>query len=94
MRIEWLPAAIDGLERQIDYIEIRNPSAAIRCSRKVEKAVGRLLDHPESGRVGRIPGTRELAVTRTPFLIVYRVEQNAIVILRLFHVAQDRPAAD
>jgi addiction module RelE/StbE family toxin len=94
MRIEWLPAAIDGLERQIDYIEMRNPTAAIRCSRRVEKAVGRLLDHPEAGRVGRIPGTRELVVTRTPFLIVYRVEQNAVVVLRLFHVAQDRAAVN
>lgn len=94
MRIEWLPVAIDSLLHQLDYIASRNPGAALRCSRRVETAVERLVDHPRSGRSGRVPGTRELVVPRTPFLIVYRVEAEIVTILRLFHGAQDRPEAD
>ncbi len=81
MRIEWLPAAIDSLQNQLAYIERRNPEAA----------VGRLVVHPSIGRSGRRPGTRELVVARTPFLVVYRVEVDVIAILRLFHGAEASP---
>lgn len=91
MRIEWLPAAVDSLQDQLGYVEMRNPDAALSYSRRVEAAVGLLGDHPSIGRTGRRPGTRELVIARTPFLVVYRIEGDVITILRLFHGAQDWP---
>ena len=91
MRVEWLPIAIDNLQHQLGYIALRNPDAAVSQSRHVQAAVERLVDHPSMGHPGRRPGTRELVVARTAFLIVYRVEDDAITILRLFHGAQDWP---
>jgi len=40
------------------------------------------------GRLGRVKGTRELVVSGTPYVICYRVEPDAVVILRLLHGAQ------
>ena len=91
MKVEWLPVAIDSLQNQLAYIALRNPDAASSQSRRVEAAVGRLVDHPTMGRPGRRPGTRELVISKTPFLLVYRVEIDVITILRLFHGAQDWP---
>ncbi len=91
MRIEWLPVAIEGLQSQLGYLELRNPRAAILYSRRIEEAIGRLSDHPLSGRGGRKPGTRELVVARTPYVAIYRVEADSVVILRLVHGAQDWP---
>ncbi|RYC33420.1 type II toxin-antitoxin system RelE/ParE family toxin [Lichenibacterium minor] len=91
MRIEWLPIAIDSLQDQLDYIGHRNVDAALSYSRRVEAAVGRLMAHPLLGRSGHRPGTRELVVSGTPFLVVYRVQDDVITVLRLFHGAQDRP---
>lgn len=54
----------------------------------IEAAVARLADHPQSGRPGRALGTRELVVPGTPYIVAYRVEQAAVVILRLLHGAQ------
>ena len=57
----------------------------------VEAAVRRLADYPYSGRPGRVAGTRELAVSGTPYVIAYRVEAQAVLILRLLHGAQEWP---
>jgi toxin ParE1/3/4 len=38
-----------------------------------------------SGRAGRVPGTRELVIAGTPFIIPYRVAENTIQILRVLH---------
>ena len=91
MKIEWLPKAAHNLNAQLAYIGEHNPAAAIDVGDAVEKCLSRLADLPESGRPGRLPGTRELVVTRTPFIVVYRIEPAAVVILRVLHAAQRWP---
>ncbi|WP_256997574.1 type II toxin-antitoxin system RelE/ParE family toxin [Gloeobacter morelensis] len=49
--------------------------------RRVEGVVLRLADFPNSGRPGRRPGIRELVVPRTPYVVEYRVEVEAVVIV-------------
>lgn len=41
------------------------------------------------GRLGRVPGTREWVVNRTPYLLVYREHDHALEILHVWHEAQD-----
>ena len=50
-----------------------------------------LAEHPGMGRPGRISGTRELVVTRFPYILPYRVRGNAIEVLRIFHTARKWP---
>ena len=57
----------------------------------IEAAVSRLADFPESARPGRVPGTRELVVPATPFVVVYRIEVAGVLILRVLHGAQKWP---
>ena len=91
MNIEWLPSAARTLEAQISYIAERNPQAAVDMGDAIEVAVSRLADFPESARPGRVPGTRELVVPATPFIVVYRIEVTGVVILRVLHGAQKWP---
>lgn len=93
MRVEWLPVAEQNREDQLVYIADRNPRAAIDMGDTIEAAVLWLADNPRLGRPGRIPGTRELVVSGTPFIAAYRVEKNAVVILRFLHGAQRWPSA-
>jgi len=44
-----------------------------------------LAAHPYLGRPGRVAGTWELVVTSTPFIAVYRVINDRIEILAVFH---------
>ncbi|MFQ5776099.1 MAG: type II toxin-antitoxin system RelE/ParE family toxin [Kiloniellaceae bacterium] len=87
MRIEWLPEAEGNRASQLAYIAERNPWAALDMGDAIEAAVARLADYPESAPPGRVPGTRELVVTGTPYVVVYRVEASAVVVLRLLHGA-------
>jgi len=51
--------------------------------------------HPNQGRQGRVTGTRELALTPLPFIVVYRVREllDAIEIVNVIHGAQRWPPA-
>lgn len=50
-----------------------------------------LADHPNMGRPGRIAGTRELVVTRFPYILPYRVRGSTVEVLRVFHTARKWP---
>jgi hypothetical protein len=50
-----------------------------------------LPDNPEIGRNGRVAGTRELVIPKTPFLVPYRVNGQSLEILRIYHAAQRWP---
>jgi toxin ParE1/3/4 len=50
--------------------------------------VDQLAPHPNLGRLGRVLGTRELVVARTPYIVAYRIEEAAVVVLRVLHGAQ------
>jgi toxin ParE1/3/4 len=92
VRVEWLPVAERNRESHLPYIGERNPWAAIDMGDAIEAAVQHLVDHPDMGRQGRVKGTRELVVSGTPYVIAYRVETDAVVILRLLHGAQKWPS--
>jgi len=89
----WLPGAQLTRMAQIDFIARDNPAAALTQDQRLEAQVDRLVRHPELGRTGRIKGTRELVVSRTPFVVIYRVrsELKRVEILRVLHVAQHWP---
>ena len=95
MKLLWLPRAIADRDAQIDYIARENPRAAIEHGDRIENQTGQLIDHPEMGRPGRRKGTRELVISRTPFIVVYRVKRRAkrIELLRMLHGSQQWPPA-
>lgn len=50
MRIEWDNAALRDRERIFEFLYIFNPQAAVQADNEIDKAVKRLLDHPELGK--------------------------------------------
>lgn len=89
--IKWLPKASTNRFQQLDYIAQDNPLAAITQDEQIEHQVDMLLQHPQMGRPGRKKGTRELVISRTPFIAVYRVQGDKIQIIRLLHSSQQYP---
>lgn len=88
----WSPEAIADLAALRVYIEQDDPPAAKRIALHILHNVEALLSsHPEMGRPGRVPGTRELVIPNTPFIVPYRLEDNRIQILRVFHSARRWP---
>jgi len=93
VKVEWLPEAAHNLTAQLEWIAERDPWAAINVGDAVHAAVERLADHPAIGRPARVVGTRELAVVGTPYVVVYRIEQSVVLVLRILHGAQRWPPA-
>lgn len=91
MRLVWLPLAIATRRAQLAYIAQDNGPAAIEQGDRIELQVQDLLRYPLIGRLGRRSGTRELVISRTPFIVVYRIRDSRIEILRVLHGAQRWP---
>ena len=89
--LAWLPRAIADRDAQLDYIAQDNPKAAIEQGDRIARQLGHLIGHPEMGRAGRKQGTRELVISRTPFIVVYRIKSERIELVRLLHGAQQWP---
>jgi toxin ParE1/3/4 len=88
----WSPEAIADLVGLRAYIEQDDPGAAQRVALHIIHNVETLLPNsPEMGRPGRVPGTRELVIPRTPFIVPYRLVGNAVHVLRIFHAARHWP---
>ncbi len=91
MRLVWAQHALADREAIFSYIEAESPRAAVNVDDQIVAAVRRLLEFPESGRRGRVAGTRELVVPRTPFIAAYVVTADGVRILRVLHGAQVWP---
>ncbi len=91
MRLEWSQSARFDRKRIYDYIDANNPRAAIAVDERIAESLERLLRFPMSGRIGRVDGTRELVIDRTPYIAAYRIADKSIRVLRLLHGAQEWP---
>ena len=91
MIIRWLEDAIHDLQALRHYIAQDNPSAATKIAKRILSSVKLLAEQPGIGRSGRVPDTRELVVSQTPYIIPYRVKNNDIEVLRVLHSAMQWP---
>jgi toxin ParE1/3/4 len=90
----WSPEAIDDLAALRAYIEQDDPPAAQRVElRSIEDVETLLPNNPEMRRPGRVLGTRELVIPRTPFIVPYRLVGNTLQIPRIYHGARRLPDA-
>jgi plasmid stabilization system protein ParE len=91
VKIVWTRRAGEYLDREKASIAERDPAAARRTAARILTAIDRLGRHPNLGRPGRVPGTRELVVPRTPYIVPYRVKGDTVQILRIFHTSRRWP---
>jgi addiction module RelE/StbE family toxin len=85
VRLEWSAWARADREAIFDYIEADNPRAAVAVDKRLADRVRTLRRLPWSGRPGRVEGTRELVISRTPYIVAYRVVGDTVRVLRVLH---------
>ena len=91
MRIIWSPEARTDLREMVMYLSDENPYAAKELHERIKTVVAELIENPFTGRPGRVPGTRELVITNTSYILPYQIRQNRIEILRVYHGARKWP---
>ena len=91
MKIIWHPSAIDDLEDILDYIAAHNHEAASATFALITGNISALANQPFMGRAGRVPGTRELLIGGTPYVVAYEIRDEIVAILTVLHGARRWP---
>jgi toxin ParE1/3/4 len=91
LKIQWSVLALTDRREIFDYIETDSPRAAVAVDDRIRSQVQALARFPNSGRIGRVDGTRELVIHGTPYVAAYRVVAGTVRILRVIHGAQRWP---
>ena len=81
------------LRPEAEYIAKDNPQAAQLMVQRIYHTVVLLKDNPSLGHPGRLPGTHELIIPKTRYIVPYRVRPRLkrIEILRVFHTSRKSP---
>jgi toxin ParE1/3/4 len=95
MKLVWLPFASNDLASIADYHEsAAGAKIADRLIQQILRSAAALVENPHLGRPSdSVDGIHELHLPHIPYLLPYRVVEDRIEILRVFHEAQDRPSA-
>jgi len=88
VEIVWSPLALARLQEIRAYIAQDKPQAAERIAIRIVAVVEALRNHPRLGRAVAEPGIRELVIGGTPYIVVYRVRGQRIIINTIWHGAQ------
>jgi len=72
------------------YVALDKPDTAKRLVARIVAMIEVLRHHPHAGRAGAEPGLRELVVGGTPYIVLYRVYPNRVLISTIWHGAQHR----
>ncbi|MBB4767555.1 MULTISPECIES: type II toxin-antitoxin system RelE/ParE family toxin [Xanthomonas] len=89
LRRDWTVPAARQLAHAQDHYHALNPTAAAAMARQVLEATRTLAEQPGRGRAGRVAGTREWVVKQTPYVLVYRVRDDALQLLHVRLETQD-----
>ncbi len=81
----------DELYREYRFIREANPAAARVVRDRIIKAVQRLKRFPESGRAWRLTGCRELVIPGLPYIVIYKVTADTVIVASLFHASREVP---
>jgi toxin ParE1/3/4 len=91
MKVIWSPEARQDLRDIYLYLAAGNPYAARALHERIKQGVQLLHDNPHIGRPGRVPGTRELAISGTSYSVPYRIGEKRLELPRVYHTARKWP---
>ena len=91
MRVRWTAPAARALEGIQDYIGKDNARVAFKVAQRIRIAAAQLVEHPKIGRTGRVRGTCELVIYGIPYIVPYRIMENEVQILSVYHTSRQWP---
>ena len=83
--VEFLASAEQEMRESAQYYETRVPGLGKEFLNQIERATDRIAEYPEAGV--RIRGeTRRRMLRRFPFGLLYRIEEEQIVVTAIMHL--------
>jgi toxin ParE1/3/4 len=96
VRLSYTSRAIADLTEIADYLVQRSPIGAERVRTAILVTLRTIIDLPHAGRLQTVAAVRKIAVRRYPYLVYYRIDDDAaeIVVLTIQHSARRRTFRD
>jgi toxin ParE1/3/4 len=96
MKLRFTRRATENLSEVANYLQQRNPAAAVRVRADIYHGLQNLLLFPRVGRPQTIAGARKLVTRRYGYLIYYIADEAAqeVVVLNIKHPARERDYED
>ncbi len=90
MRIRYTPDAFEDLEGIRAFLSERDGEDRARViGQRIRASIEPLATFPLLGQMGETPDTRTRIVTGAPYVVVYRVAEDAVEILHVYHGRQN-----
>lgn len=91
VKIRITLTASGHLEAVFQYLDGINSKIAAEQMKRIFDGIDQLKRFPESGPAGRVEGTRELVIPRTPFVVVYSIDKDVVNVVAVLHGSQRWP---
>jgi toxin ParE1/3/4 len=92
MKVRYTPRAFADREAIFEYLNQRNPPAALRVKAFIASKIASLSSSPRRARFVRNLGVHALWLGRYPYIVYYRVSDDTVSIIHIRHGAR-RPWA-
>ena len=94
-QVSWLSDALQDMARLRLFLKKENPKVAKKASQRILNAVNLLIKNPEAGMPSPDEDCEAFRDLHAPFgrggyTIRYRINQQTIVIVRVWHSREDR----
>lgn len=88
-KVKFSASSLKDLKSIQEYICENNREAAKEVvAHIIEKIETVIVPNPSAGRAGRVLRTRELVISKYPYIVPYQVRENVIYILRVLHTSR------
>lgn len=89
-RLVWTSAARADIDGILEFYEQVDPRVGLLLVDRIEAAAEGLRRY-DTGRPGRIAGTREKSVAKTRHVLVYEIHADEVIVFRVVHTSQNWP---
>ena len=87
MKLRWTRLALQDLRHLHEFIAGDRPKSAGEMVARIQDAARHLQTHPRMGKAGRLPGTCELVIAQTPYIVVYVIAESEVHIVAVIHTS-------
>ena len=93
MKLRFTKRAVRQMEEIIGAIAQESPQGARRVRERMQGITTLLVERPHIGQQTDVAGIRRMLVSPYPYLIFYRVTEDAVIVQRVRHAARDPSGA-
>lgn len=88
-KIKILPLAENEIDESIEFYESRNKGLGKQFMSYLQSYLKVLKTNPQLFEIKKEPGYRELTLVKFPFVIIYEIIENEVIVYSVFHTSRN-----